>query len=184
MAESPPDSLFHDLDDDLSSMRRYARSLCADASAADDVVQDSLLKALERRDSFRAQGSRKSWLLSIVHNVFVSGLRRRQAESLRDQRFAETLTQQLPAEQEQQARLAEIARSFAGLPELQREVLHLVAIEGMSYQQAAEVLSVPIGTVMSRLSRARAAMRKHNDNDEHDDAQPASLRIVGGRDEE
>lgn len=169
------DSLFAHIAEDLAAMRRYARSLCADASRADDVVQDALLKAIEKRTSFDAQRSRRAWLLAIVHNVFVSGLRRQQAEAQRDQRFAESLIEQTQVEPEQRGRLAEVARSFAALPESQREVLHLVAVEGLSYQQAAEVLGVPIGTVMSRLSRARAALRTLDTAE-----RGASLRIVGG----
>lgn len=167
------DSLFAHIAEDLAAMRRYARSLCADASRADDVVQDALLKAMEKRASFDAQRSRRAWLLAIVHNVFVSGLRRQRAEAQRDQRFAESLIEQ--TQPEQRGRLAEVARSFAALPESQREVLHLVAVEGLSYQQAAEVLGVPIGTVMSRLSRARAALRTLDTAE-----RGASLRIVGG----
>ena len=86
-----------DIDGDLAAMRRYARSLARDDQDADDVVQDALLRAIERRDTFRAEGNRRGWLLAIVHNVFVSGTRRRAAEARRNDRFADTLATQTDA---------------------------------------------------------------------------------------
>lgn len=157
-------------------MRRYARSLARDENVADDVVQDALVKALEKRDTFRPEGSAKRWLLSIVHNVFVSARRREQAEARRDIRFAQTLVDRLEPEQEHAACLQEVARTFAALPDHHRAVLHLVAVEGQSYQEAAAILEVPIGTVMSRLNRARAALRSPHD------AGKDKLRIIGGYD--
>ncbi|MGE4324263.1 MAG: sigma-70 family RNA polymerase sigma factor [Sphingobium sp.] len=177
--------------EEISSMRRYARALTRDDSAADDVVQDALLKALEKRHTFRPGGSRRRWLLAIVHNIFISARRRAQAEERRNARFAETLADRLEPDQEHGARLREIARGFAALPDTYRAVLHLVAVEGQSYQEAAAILDIPIGTVMSRLSRARAALRHaHGEGSDGHDV-PAvqgvaqdrrGLRIIGGRD--
>src|SRR5690606_35608246 len=99
------------------------------------------------------------------------------AERRRDDRFAETLVAHSDAAQEHHARLTDIARCFAALPEHQRAVLHLTAVEGLSYQECADLLDVPVGTVMSRLARARTALREL-------DGQPVpttALRIVGGR---
>ncbi len=164
----------------MSSMRRYARSLARDEAVADDVVQDALLNALEKRHTFRPDGSPKRWLLSIVHNIFISARRREQAEARRDSRFAQTLVDRLEPDQEHAACLQEVASAFAALPEHHRAVLHLVAVEGQSYQEAATILEVPIGTVMSRLSRARAALRSPGrfpgvgDKDR--------LKIIGGQD--
>lgn len=177
-------------------MRRYARSLTRDESAADDVVQDALLAALEKRHGFRAGGSRRGWLLAIVHNIFISARRRKQAEARRDLRFAETLLHQLEPDQEYAACLTQVARAFAALPEHHRAILHLIAVEGQSYQDAAAILDIPIGTVMSRLSRARAALRRAQGDepapeiageDRCDDNLSRSddgsrLKIVGGRD--
>lgn len=160
---------------ELAAMRRYALALARDDADADDVVQDALVRAIERQSTFAPERSRRRWLLAIVHNVFMSRKRREAAEARRDGRFAETLLANLDPGQEQVARLNEIARAFAALPEPQRAVLHLVAVEGLDYQAAADVLGVPIGTIMSRLSRARAALRER-------EAGPA-LRIVRGQDD-
>ncbi len=161
-------------------MRRYARSLARDEIVADDVVQDALLKALEKRHTFRMDGSPRRWLLSIVHNIFISARRREQAEARRDVRFAQTLVDRLEPDQEHAACLREVARAFAALPEHHRAVLHLVAVEGQSYQEAAAILEVPIGTVMSRLSRARAALRSPERAAAARDGD--RLRIIGGQD--
>lgn len=168
-----------DMEADLVAMRRYARALARDDQDADDVVQDALLRAIERKATYQPDRSRKRWLLAIVHNVFVSSKRRQAAETRRNDRFAETLLSSVDPQQEEHLRLAEVARGFAALPDAQRAVLHLTAIEGLGYQEAADVLGIPIGTVMSRLSRARAALREWhvNKNGSH-------LRLVGGRDEQ
>jgi RNA polymerase sigma-70 factor (ECF subfamily) len=164
---------------ELSPMRRYARSLTRDESAADDVVQEALLKALEKRGTFRPDGSRRGGLLAIVHNIFVSNRRREIAEANRNARFAETMINHLAPDQEYAACLREVAQAFAALPEPHRAILHLVAVEGQSYQEAAAILGIPVGTVMSRLSRARAALRRAQGLEA---GGQGALRIVGGRD--
>jgi len=163
------------MQDDLAAMRRYARALARHDQDADDIVQDALVRAIEREGSFDPARARRPWLMAIVHNVFVTRKRREAAEARRDMRFAETLLSRVDPEQEQMTRLSEVARAFAALPDSQRATMHLIAVEGMNYQEAADVLGVPIGTIMSRLSRARTAMRRR-------DASP-QLRIVGGRDD-
>lgn len=164
--------------DDVAAMRRYARSLTRDRDDADDVVQDALVRAIERQATYQAGRDRRRWLLAIVHNVFISGTRREVAEARRNDRFAEMQVAHTDASQEHHARLGEIARSFAALPEHHRAVLHLTAIEGLSYQECADVLGVPVGTIMSRIARARTALRQQDERQ----AEPA-LRIVGGRDD-
>lgn len=163
-----------DITADLAAMRRYARALTRDYPDADDVLQDAVVRAIERQRSFRPQFSRRRWLLSIVHNVFVSTRRRAAAEARRDDRLAQTMLADIDLEQDQRVRLAAVGRAFAALPEHHRAVLHLIAVEGLSYQEAAEVLDVPVGTVMSRLARARAALRQA-------EGDTPALRIVGGK---
>jgi RNA polymerase sigma-70 factor (ECF subfamily) len=144
----------------LDSLRRYARALTRDEAAADDLVQESLLRAIERAGTYRPGGSLRAWLAGIVHNRFVSGRRRQAAEARRNETLAGIRGEAvLDGEQEHAAQLALVAARFDALPDQQRAVLHLVAVEGLSYQEAATALDVPIGTVMSRLSRARAALR-------------------------
>ena len=167
-----------DATEHLPGLRRYARALTQSATAADDLVQQTLLRAIEGAASFRAGAPLRPWLFAILHNEFVSGQRR----SLSEQRaLAELAQREVAADrpsEEQSALLRETAAQFQKLPEAQRAVLHLIAIEELSYQQAADVLGVPIGTVMSRLSRARGALR---DAAERTPANRA-MRIVGGTD--
>ncbi|RKF23010.1 sigma-70 family RNA polymerase sigma factor [Altericroceibacterium spongiae] len=172
--------LSQDIQSDLVALRRYARSLTRDDQVADDVVQEALVRAIEKQSSFRIGSSVRSWMFGIIHNVYISMQRTRKAEDRRDERFAQTLTEQAEPEQEQAAILGQIARSFAALPDRQREVLHLVAVEGLSYREASEALDIPIGTVMSRLNRARTALRLAT---EEPDNMHERLRIVGGKDE-
>ena len=167
----------------VAAMRRYARTLTRDDGAADDLVQQALLLAIERAESFRQGGSLKGWLLAIVHNQFVSGMRRAAVEKRGlDGLAAIPRDDMIGAGQEQAYHLQEVAERFAALPDTQRAVLHLIAIEGLSYRDAADALDIPIGTVMSRLARARAALRGAGDAER--ESREAGLRIVGGRDVE
>lgn len=161
-----------DIPGELIAMRRYARALTRDDQDADDVVQDAILRAIERKKSFKPEFSRRGWLLAIVHNVFVSSKRREAAEARRNDRFAEALERNPDLEQEQRVRLSRIASAYASLPEHHRTVLHLTAVEGLTYQEVADVLEVPVGTVMSRLSRARDSLKQLEQG-------PSPLRIVG-----
>ncbi|ARS25830.1 sigma-70 family RNA polymerase sigma factor [Sphingomonas sp. KC8] len=167
--------------DHVPAMRRYARALSRDDDIADDIVQDALVRAYEGADTFRAGASLKNWLLAIVRNSFFGDLRRNKAENLRHERLALLLIDHVEAQQERQAYLRQIIDRFLMLSASQREVLHLISIEGLSYQEAAEVLDVPIGTVMSRISRARSALRALEIDAETKAAH--QLYIVGGRDD-
>jgi RNA polymerase sigma-70 factor, ECF subfamily len=166
----------------LGPLRRYARSLTRDEARAEDLVQDALVRAYEGSGSFRTGGNLRGWLLSILHNTFIDGRRRDAAEARRSQAAADLAETITPAEQEGRVRLRQIQKAFMNLPEDQRAVLHLVAIEGLSYQEAADSLGIPVGTLMSRLGRGRAALRAF----EAGAAQPLAgkprpnLRIVGG----
>ena len=159
----------------LSSLRRYARSLVRNADEAEDLVHDALVRAYERKSTFRSSANLRSWLLSILHNVHVDRLRRDRSMSRRHDGVAVEMDQSFPAGQEHAVRLAQVRDAFFSLPEEQRAALHLVAIEDLSYQQAAATLGIPVGTLMSRISRARAHLR------DFEDEVPAShLRLIGG----
>ncbi|WP_428032319.1 sigma-70 family RNA polymerase sigma factor [Ancylobacter sp.] len=185
----------------LGVMRRYARALTRDDIEAEDLVHDALVRAYERRGSFDAErgtpgkgkpdpglrdsgqpGSRlRGWLLSVLHNVFIDRRRSRAAEARRERDsldLAETIA--APA-QEHGLRLSQVRDAFMALPEEQRAALHLVAIEGLGYADAATTLGIPQGTLMSRLSRARATLRAMEDGTGAEAAN--HLRIVGGTDE-
>ncbi|GAB1583441.1 sigma-70 family RNA polymerase sigma factor [Phyllobacterium phragmitis] len=165
----------------LGSLRRYARALTRDEADAEDLVQDALAKAYERRASFRSGGNLRAWLLSILHNAFVDRIRSRRAETVRIDAVKQISETQVQPPQEHVVRLAQVRQAFFDLPEDQRAALHLVAIEGLSYQEAADTLKIPLGTLMSRIGRARASLRALEA-----DRPPQSrthLKIVGGRDE-
>jgi len=172
-------------------MRRYARALTRDESAADDLVQDALVRAYEKRSTFRLGGDLRKWILSILHNTFIDSQRRLKAEQRRVSETADTSEAYSPASQDDAIRLQQIKEAFLRLPDEQRSVLHLVAIEGMKYQEAADALGIPIGTLMSRLGRARAALRHFEDGGTESPAEVTSfaarnpghpkLRVIGGR---
>lgn len=169
----------------LAPLRRYARSLTRSDSHAEDLVHDAIVRAYERQDGFRDGSSLQNWLFSIVHNLFVDEWRRKNAEARRVATIAESLRGAIAIDPESQLRLKQIMDRFLTLPDQQRAALHLVAVEGLSYQEAAQTLGVPIGTLMSRLSRARAAIRSFDEGHEASSAKGGNdklptLRIVGG----
>ena len=149
----------------IPRLRRYARVLTGDATRADDLVQETLARGWEKRRLWTAGRDLRAWLFTIMHNVFVNqralALRDAQNVSLDGEGDAGPAWQ-VPVRAPQQAHveLQEVLRELARLPEDQREVLVLAAVEEMRYEEIAKILSIPVGTVMSRLSRARAKLRR------------------------
>ncbi|MPZ45434.1 MAG: sigma-70 family RNA polymerase sigma factor [Betaproteobacteria bacterium] len=142
----------------IPSLRRYARALTGNRDAADDLVQDTLERALSRSALFRPGGNPRAWLFAIMHNVFVNQVRSaasRRTVSL-DPDSMEAAGQDLA---HQGLAVRDIERALALLPAEQREVVLLVALETLSYADTAKVVGVPVGTVMSRLSRGRERLR-------------------------
>ena len=170
----------------LGPLRRYARALTRDEAQADDLVQDALVRALERKATFRSGGNLRGWLLSILHNTFIDERRRVLAQLRGEDRIALTAEVAAPPDQDDRVHLRQIVQAFEMLPEDQRAALHLVSIEGLSYQEAASTLTIPLGTLMSRLGRARAALRSieaANGSLKLPGGQPRpTLRLVGGSD--
>ena len=149
-----------DLEAAIPALRRYARALARDAEIADDLVQDTLVRALRSRHLFHG-GEVRSWLYTILTNLNRNRLRtlaRRPALSPLGDADAPDI-----AGPEAGAR--DIERALASLVEEQREALLLVVLEGLTYREVAEVQAVPIGTVMSRLSRARAQIKSYLDGE-------------------
>lgn len=167
--------------DELPALRRYALALSRDEAEADDLVQEALLRGHERRRSFRPGGSLKSWLFGILHNAFVDSRRSRKAEARREAESAQHRVWTTDAPQEAVVRLAQIRDAFLQLPRDQREALHLVAIEGLTYAEAAAIAEVPVGTLMSRVSRARERLRAFEDGATDATGARPALKIVGGR---
>ncbi|QIB36331.1 sigma-70 family RNA polymerase sigma factor [Ancylobacter pratisalsi] len=143
----------------IPALRRYARALLANRADADDLVQDCLERAVSRWHQRRPDSEPRPWLFAILHNLAMTRLRRASSRP-RSASIDETgeLEFARPATQEDALRHAELLRALAQLPEDQRAVLLLVAVEELSYAEAATALDIPIGTVMSRLSRARARL--------------------------
>lgn len=161
-------------------MRRYARVLVRDKEDAEDLVHDALVRAYQRRATFRRSGSLSPWLLSILHNAFIDRIRSEGAAQRRVRAANLTAARSSEPEQEAAVRLAQLRAAFYSLPDEQRAALHLVAVEDLTYQEAAVALSVPVGTVMSRVSRARCALREIEDGAL---ARGQRLKVVGGRDD-
>jgi len=160
----------------IPRLRRYARVLTGDATRADDLVQDTLARAWEKRRLWQAGTDLRAWLFTVMHNVYVNQLAlvRRDAANVSLDADTSGLAWQLPVRGNQVDRveLLEVVAQMGRLSSDQREVLLLAAVEEMRYEEIAAVLSVPIGTVMSRLSRARDKLRQLV-------AEPSSgLRIV------
>ncbi|MGQ4273255.1 sigma-70 family RNA polymerase sigma factor [Terrihabitans sp. B22-R8] len=165
---------------ELPALRRYAWTLTRDRAEAEDLVHDALVRAYEGRSTFKDGGDLRSWLFSVLHNTFVSRTRSRKAYDARIDRAAELVDTCAEPEQESRLRLTQIRAAFMSLPEEQRAVLHLVAIEGLPYQEAARTLGIPVGTLMSRLGRARLALRALEDEPK---GNVVPLRLVGGKDD-
>lgn len=144
----------------IPALRRYAWALLRDREAADDLVQDSLERAVGRWQLRRRDGDLKAWLFTIQHNLFIDGLRRKRRNLL--QAYGDDLSE-IPApliEQDSRGAVRDILAALDALPSEQRAVVLLVGVEDLSYEEAARVLGVPIGTVMSRLSRGREKLRR------------------------
>ncbi|WP_428647068.1 sigma-70 family RNA polymerase sigma factor [Roseibium sp.] len=148
------------IEDCVPALRRYARALTHDPDLADDLVQDCLERAIRKRGLWQPSGSVRSWVFKILLNVHRSDLRKNQRRPLALSLEALPAEPSGPGTQSGRLALADTARAMQELPLEQREVLLLVAVEGLSYAETAEVLSLPLGTVMSRLGRARATLRQ------------------------
>lgn len=144
----------------VPALRRYARALTRDAERADDLVQDCLERAIRKRGLFAPTGPLKGWLYRILVNLYRNDSRhdrRRGPHVPLDELLVEPA---IPPTQPGRIALAEMSRAIDRLPADQREALLLVVLDALSYAEAAQVLGIPIGTLMSRLGRARSALRQ------------------------
>lgn len=141
---------------EIPRLRRYARALTCDSSRADDLVQDTLERALSRFSLWRP-GNLRAWLFTIMHNIFVNQIK----SAAHIDYLADDLLPDLPlrATQSDNLELRDLDRALGRLSPEQREVLLLVGLEDLSYEETAKVIGSPIGTVMSRLSRGRERLR-------------------------
>lgn len=144
----------------IPALRRYARALVRDRTAADDLVQDCLERAVSHWHQ-RRDGSVRAWLFTILHNLAVSQFRQTATRG-RHMPIDDAGERELVSAAAQEHRMVyqDVLNKLARLPEEQRSVLLLVAVEDFSYADAAKMLNVPVGTVMSRLSRARQRLQQ------------------------
>jgi RNA polymerase sigma factor (sigma-70 family) len=144
----------------IPALRRYARALMRNPTSADDLVQDCLERAVSHWHR-RRDGNTRAWLFTILHNLAVNQFRQ-SATRGRHVTIDETNENDFgqDAVQEQKLMYRDVMNKLAKLPEDQRAVLLLVAVEDLSYAEAAKVLDIPVGTVMSRLSRARERLQQ------------------------
>src|SRR5256714_11394082 len=152
--------IYQSIEAEIPRLRRYGRALARDVAAADDLVQDCLARALGKFHLWQDGTDLRAWLFTILHNQYVNqvrrGVREGTAVGLSE---TEPLLTRAP-HQGKSLELRDLERAIAKLPEEQRSVILLVGLEGMHYEEVAEVLDVPVGTVRSRLSRGREALRR------------------------
>jgi RNA polymerase sigma-70 factor (ECF subfamily) len=147
----------------IPHLRAFARNLCGRPDVADDLAQDALLKAWAARKRYRAGTNMRAWVFVILRNQFLSQMRRARFKGEWDESVAER-TLSSPAHQDHQMHLNDLQRALMRLPEAQREALVLVGAGGFSYEEAADICDCAVGTVKSRVARARAALDEMIDN--------------------
>ena len=168
---------FHDLiEREIPRLRRYGRALTRSADRADDLVQETLLRAVAKAHLWQQGTDIRAWLFTIMHNQYVNMVRR----AIREEATVdiEQMSSSLVATTDPTAsrQLRELERALGRLPGEQREVILLVGLEGLSYESAAQILGVPVGTVRSRLSRGRDALRRLMDLPEGSNSAGAAAR--------
>ena len=155
-------SLRHLLPQLLPALRSYARALCRERSAADDLVQETLLRALGAEAQWQPDSNLRAWLFTIQRNAWLAGLRRHGVE----RRYLEQVASDPTVSQPDQGAVRDLNTALQALPAVQREALTLVGGQGMSLAEAAAVCGVPVGTIKARISRGRAALRKLVDGED------------------
>lgn len=143
----------------IPALRRYARSLTRDADEADDIVQSCLERAIRRFELFQRGTNLRSWLFTIMHNEFISGIRRSKRRGTNVQLDDWHSELRINGRQEGALEMRDLTRAFKSLPGRDRQILYMVGIEGRSYESTAELLKLRTGTVKSRLFRAREKLR-------------------------
>jgi len=161
----------------LPRLRRYARALTGDRFAADDLVQDTVERALSRSTLFRQESKLDSWLLTIMHNIFISQIRHQAVQPLIAS-LDDSPESAVRGTETDMLGVRDLERALALLPLEQREVVLLVGLEELSYDETAQILGIPVGTVMSRLSRGRERLRSVLAGQVHAGTIPTPLKVV------
>ncbi len=144
----------------IPALRRYAWALMRGDQGADDLVQDCLERAISRWHLRRRDGNLRAWLFAIMHNLFISARRRDRRRGVDTPIESLATEPAVRADQESMLAVADVLTALRELPDEQQAILLLVGVEAFSYQEAADILGIPIGTVMSRLSRGRERLRR------------------------
>ena len=149
------------LTDHIPSLRRYARVLTGDAWMADDLVQDTLERACSKWRLWVVGSDLRAWLFTLMHNIFINQARRSMRQAAAGTTVnVDDVEGEMAAPETGTAQSLDLQRCLLRLPEDQRVVLLLVSLEDLSYEEVAKITGVPVGTVMSRLSRARSRLRE------------------------
>lgn len=141
----------------IPRLRRYARALTGDRTSADDLVQDTLERAWEKLHMWQRGSDMRAWMFSIMHNTFINQVRKKHLDTI--DMDEDALEVPARATQEDGLHARDLAAAIAQLPVEYREVVLLIGLEQLSYEEVAQVLAIPMGTVMSRLSRGREKLR-------------------------
>jgi RNA polymerase sigma-70 factor (ECF subfamily) len=150
------------LEEQIPRLRRYARALTRDVSRADDLVQDTLLRALSKIHLWQPGTDLRAWLFTLMHNQYVNFVRRAVREGSQTSIDA-AIDLGHAANQQVSLQLRDLRNALDRLPDEQRTVVLMIGLEGMRYEEVADILGVPVGTIRSRLSRAREALREMMD---------------------
>jgi len=162
----------------IPALRRYARALTGDAWAADDLVQDTLERACSKWRLWAAGSDLRAWLFTVMHNLFANQVRHSTRQTRGGTLDIDEVAHELMAPDEGLAQTLDLQRCLLCLPADQRAVLLLVSVEDMSYAEVAKITGVPIGTVMSRLSRARTRLQALMDAPAQSSGQKATSGTV------
>ena len=187
VADADPDKIFRDqLVALLPSLRAFSRGLCRHREMADDLAQDTMMRAWAARDSYTQGSNFRAWMFMIMRNQFYTTLRKNSRTTSLDPEVAERVLVSAPAQQDG-INVDDVAKALQKLPAEQREVLMLVGANGVSYEEAAEIMGCAMGTVKSRMARGRAALAllidgpadKVDDNALRESA-PARMAAIAG----
>lgn len=148
-----------DIEAEIPRLRRYARVLVNDPSAADDLVQDCLVHALAKLHLWQEGSNLRAWLFAILHNQHINQVRRNLRSGNVVQLNEADPQLSRPAGQDKRLEFRDLERALLQLPDEQRAAILLVGVEGFAYQQVADILGIPTGTMRSRISRGRDALR-------------------------
>lgn len=151
----------------IPSLRSFARGLCGWRNMADDMAQDAMMRGWAARASFTPGTNFRAWMFMILRNQFYSTLRKDRRMTSWDPEVAERVLVEAPAQQDA-IHVADVAKALQSLPAEQREVLLLIGANGLSYEEAAEIIGCAIGTVKSRLARGRKALAQVIDGPDGD----------------